>query len=61
MGRLAGLSYIQIIKILKTFGFVFHRQAVGSHEIWFNPETNRYTTIPKIILMICQKEHYVQF
>uniref|UniRef100_A0A8J7CX95 Type II toxin-antitoxin system HicA family toxin n=1 Tax=Desmonostoc muscorum LEGE 12446 TaxID=1828758 RepID=A0A8J7CX95_DESMC len=35
-----------MIKILKTFGFVFHRQAAGSHEIWFNAETNRYTTIP---------------
>ncbi len=46
MGRLAGFSYRQIIKILKTFGFVFHRQAAGSHEIWFNPESNRYTTIP---------------
>lgn len=46
MGRLAGFSYRQIIKILKTFGFVFHRQAAGSDEIWFNPETNRYTTIP---------------
>ncbi|WP_298911500.1 type II toxin-antitoxin system HicA family toxin [uncultured Nostoc sp.] len=46
MGRLAGFSYRQIIKILKTFGFVFHCQAAGSHEIWFNPETNRYTTIP---------------
>ncbi|MEH2014379.1 type II toxin-antitoxin system HicA family toxin [Nostoc sp.] len=46
MGRLAGLSYRQIIKILKTFGFVFHRQAAGSHEIWFNAETNHYTTIP---------------
>ncbi|MGF1932877.1 MAG: type II toxin-antitoxin system HicA family toxin [Nostoc sp. ChiQUE02] len=46
MGRLAGFSYRQIIKIFKTFGFVFHRQAAGSHEIWFNPETNRYTTIP---------------
>ncbi|MBH8577736.1 type II toxin-antitoxin system HicA family toxin [Nostocaceae cyanobacterium CENA369] len=46
MGRLAGFSYRQIIKILKTFGFIFSRQAAGSHEIWFNPETNRYTTIP---------------
>jgi predicted RNA binding protein YcfA (HicA-like mRNA interferase family) len=46
MGRLAGFSYRQIIKILKTFGFVFHRQAAESHEIWFNPETNCYTTIP---------------
>lgn len=24
----------------------FHRQAAGSHEIWHNPTTNRYTTIP---------------
>lgn len=31
---------------LKTFGFVFDRQAVGSHEIWFNPASGRYTTIP---------------
>ncbi|MBC6429384.1 type II toxin-antitoxin system HicA family toxin [Nostoc sp. HG1] len=46
MGRLAGFSYREIIKILKTFGFVFHRQAAGSHEIWFNPESNRYATIP---------------
>lgn len=46
MGRLAGFSYKKIIKTLKSFGFVFHRQAAGSHEIWFNPETNRYTTIP---------------
>jgi hypothetical protein len=22
------------------------RQAAGSHEIWFNPALNRYTTIP---------------
>lgn len=46
MGRLAGFSYRQITKILKSFGFSFHRQAAGSHEIWFNLETNRYTTIP---------------
>jgi predicted RNA binding protein YcfA (HicA-like mRNA interferase family) len=25
---------------------VFDRQAAGSHEIWFNPNTNRYTTLP---------------
>ena len=27
-------------------GFVFDRQAAGSHEIWYNPSTNLYTTIP---------------
>jgi predicted RNA binding protein YcfA (HicA-like mRNA interferase family) len=31
MGRLAGYRY---------------RQAAGSHEIWFNSVTNRYTTVP---------------
>lgn len=46
MGRLSGFRYREIIRRLKLFGFVFDRQAAGSHEIWFNPETNRYTTIP---------------
>jgi predicted RNA binding protein YcfA (HicA-like mRNA interferase family) len=46
MGRLAGYKYREIVKILKKFGFEFRRQAAGSHEIWYNPKTNRYTTIP---------------
>ena len=46
MGRLGGFSYRQIIKRLKKFGFEFHRQAAGSHEIWYSNATNRYTTIP---------------
>ena len=46
MGQLAGFRYRQIVKRLKSFGFVFNRQAAGSHEIWFNPQTSRYTTIP---------------
>jgi predicted RNA binding protein YcfA (HicA-like mRNA interferase family) len=46
LSRLAGFSYRQIIRKLKSFGFTFHRQAAGSHEIWFNPDTNRFTTIP---------------
>jgi len=46
MGRLSGYRYREIIKILKLFGFEFYRQASGSHEIWHNPTTNRYTTIP---------------
>jgi predicted RNA binding protein YcfA (HicA-like mRNA interferase family) len=46
MGRLSGFRYRDIIKILKRFGFEFHRQASGSHEIWHNPATNRYTTMP---------------
>ena len=46
MGRLAGFKYRQIIKKLKKLGFVFDRQAAGSHEIWFNPTSQNYTTIP---------------
>ncbi len=46
MGRLAGFRYREIIKRLKALGFAFNRQAAGSHEIWFNPATHRYVTIP---------------
>lgn len=46
MGRLAGLRYRDIIRRLKLFGFAFERQAAGSHEIWFNKSTGRYTTVP---------------
>ena len=46
MGRLAGFRYRDIVKRLKKLGMQFNRQARGSHEIWFNPATHRYTTIP---------------
>jgi predicted RNA binding protein YcfA (HicA-like mRNA interferase family) len=46
MGRLAGFRYKEIFPKLKAHGFEFDRQAAGSHEIWFNPGTYRYTTVP---------------
>ena len=46
MGRLSGFRYREIIRILKRFGFEFYRQAAGSHEIWFNAATGKFTTIP---------------
>ena len=46
MGRLSGYSYRNIVKNLKRLGFEFYRQAAGSHEIWHNPVTKRFTTIP---------------
>jgi predicted RNA binding protein YcfA (HicA-like mRNA interferase family) len=46
MGRLAGFRYREIVRRLKLHGFEFDRQAAGSHEIWFNVSTNRYTTVP---------------
>ncbi len=45
MGRLSGFKYRQIVKRLKAFGFAFDRQAAGSHEIWYNEKTSRYTTV----------------
>ena len=46
MGRLSGFRYREIVRRLKACGFEFDRQAAGSHEIWFNDQTGRYTTIP---------------
>jgi len=34
-----------VIRHLKVAGFVFDRQAKGSHEIWYNPSTKRRTVI----------------
>jgi predicted RNA binding protein YcfA (HicA-like mRNA interferase family) len=39
-------GYREIVRNLKTLGFTFDRQAAGSHEIWFQANANRYTTIP---------------
>lgn len=46
MGQLGGFRYREIVQRLKQFGFQFDRQAAGSHEVWYNPNTDRYTTIP---------------
>ena len=46
MGRLSGFRYHDITKRLKKHGFVFYRLATGSHEIWYNYNTKRFTTIP---------------
>jgi len=46
MGQLSGFKYREIVIVLKKFGFEFYRQAAGSHEIWYNPKTNRFITIP---------------
>ena len=46
MTRLPSLTARDAIRKLKRAGFVFDRQAKGSHEIWYNPITKRRTTIP---------------
>jgi predicted RNA binding protein YcfA (HicA-like mRNA interferase family) len=46
MGRLSGFNADDVIRKLRRAGFVFDRQARGSHEIWWNPVTRARTTIP---------------
>ncbi|MCX6156006.1 MAG: type II toxin-antitoxin system HicA family toxin [Candidatus Kapabacteria bacterium] len=47
MGRFADFSYREIVKKLKVLGFEFYRYAAGSHEIWYNPKSNRFTTVAR--------------
>ena len=46
MTKIPVLTSRDVIKGLKRAGFEFDRQAKGSHEIWYNPDTKRRTTIP---------------
>jgi predicted RNA binding protein YcfA (HicA-like mRNA interferase family) len=46
MGLLAGFKYKEVIQKLRNAGFVFDRNAKGSHEIWWNPITRKRTTVP---------------
>jgi predicted RNA binding protein YcfA (HicA-like mRNA interferase family) len=46
MGRLAGLSYREVVRRLRTFGFQFDRQGPGSHEIWRQASTGRKVSLP---------------
>jgi len=46
MTRLPSLTAREVIRKLKASGFVFDRQAKGSHEIWYNPVTKRRTVVP---------------
>lgn len=46
MTRLPAFTYREVIARLRQAGFVFDRQAKGSHEIWYNPTTRRRTTVP---------------
>jgi Predicted periplasmic or secreted lipoprotein len=46
MTKLPVLTAVQVIRGLKKAGFIFDRQAKGSHEVWYNPVTKRRTTVP---------------
>jgi predicted RNA binding protein YcfA (HicA-like mRNA interferase family) len=47
MGRLAGFKADDVVRKLRRAGFVFDRQRKGSHQIWWNPDTRRRTTVPR--------------
>ncbi len=47
MGRLASFSADEVVRRLKRAGFTFDRQARGSHEIWWYPQTRARTTVPR--------------
>ncbi len=46
MGRLAGFSYREVARRLRTFGFAFDRHGPGSHEVWRHAQTGRKVTLP---------------
>jgi predicted RNA binding protein YcfA (HicA-like mRNA interferase family) len=46
MTKPPALTPIQVIRKLKKAGFVFDRQAKGSHEIWYNPDTRNRVVLP---------------
>lgn len=46
MTHTPSLTAREVIRALRSAGFVFDRQAKGSHEIWYNPETCRRVTVP---------------
>ncbi|MEK7475208.1 MAG: type II toxin-antitoxin system HicA family toxin [Candidatus Coatesbacteria bacterium] len=46
MSRLPALTASQVLRKLRRAGFVFDRQAKGSHEIWYHPASKRRTVVP---------------
>ncbi len=46
MSSRLNLTPKDVIRKLRRAGFIFDRQAKGSHEIWYNPETHRRVTVP---------------
>ena len=46
MSRVPALTYREVVGRPRAHGFVFDRPARGCHEIWYNPQTRRRTTLP---------------
>jgi len=44
--KLPALRARDVISKLRKAGFEFDRQAKGSHEIWYHPQTHRRVVVP---------------
>lgn len=44
---LSPMSYRELTKRLKRFGFRFYRQGKGSHELWVRDEDGKVVPVPK--------------
>ena len=45
MSKLPAYTYKDVIKKLKSAGFIYDRNAKGSHEVWYHPEKKLRTTV----------------
>jgi predicted RNA binding protein YcfA (HicA-like mRNA interferase family) len=41
------MTYAELVRRLRPLGVEFVRQAGGSHELWWHPESRRTTIIPR--------------
>jgi len=41
------MNYRELTRRLRELGCEFVREAPGSHEIWWNPDEKKFTTIPR--------------
>ena len=46
MSNIAPLPYRDVIRKLRKLGFVFRRATGGSHEIWWNENTQKTCVVP---------------
>ena len=46
MSALPSMNYRTVTGHLRRHGFIFDRNAKGSHEIWFHPVSRLRTTVP---------------
>ena len=46
MSRLAGFSYREVARRLRSLGWAFDRHGPGSHEIWRHSRTGKKVTLP---------------